>query len=98
MKICTATGHLTRNPVQQRNGDNVFGTLAVKTIGPHGATTTEYVDVVFPGKFGERIRKHGAAGVRITVSGTEHLKEFKSRSGTGKVNEIYVTSLELASE
>lgn len=98
MKICTATGYLTRDPVKQRNGDNAFGTIATKTVGPNGVTQSEYVDLVFPGKFAERIMTHGRKGVSLTVNGTEHLKEFNGRSGPGKVNEIYVTSLELGSE
>ena len=98
MKTCTATGYLTRDPVKQRNGDNAFGTLATKTVGPNGTVLPEYVDLVFPGKFAERIMKHGRRGVSLTVNGTEHLKEFTGRNGTGKVNEIYVTSLELGNE
>ena len=98
MKTCTATGYLTRDPVKQRNGDNAFGTLATKTVGPNGVMQTEYIDLVFPGKFAERIMKHGRRSVALTVNGTEHLKEFKARNGSGKVNEIYVTSLELGSE
>lgn len=98
MKICTATGFLTRDPVKQRNGDNAFGTLKTTTIGPNGVVQPEFVDLVFPGKFAERIMARGRQGAALTVSGTEHLKEFKGRNGPGKVNEIYVTSLELGGE
>lgn len=98
MKICTANGHLTRDPVKQRDGDNAFGTLAVKTVGAHGAVETEYIDLICPGEIGARLLQFGKKGVALIVNGREHLKTFKGRNGEGKVNEIYVTSLELGKD
>lgn len=95
MKICHASGRLTRLPRAGKNGE-AFATIACQTLGAGGAKEDEYVDLFIVGQNAQLLLEKGAIGLDVYVVGAERLKSFERRDGKpGHCNEIFVHFLEL---